>query len=309
MKKIRSILRSCILKAANYFGYSIIPIDYDSPIDLRALCNHPSALLYHSFARPILIDLDLHLGRGLRVLPLSAYCHPFVRALKEALGSHDREQTIRKELSHYYEHVKPTSAAEWLGLSENQSPVLFNSKPWALSMPWDKITPEEWRIAREQFAANENKSWGNKISIDCGWHFWGPVQDAKLEIEAERLGHLLSSIETKGLARHDQHDGDVRATILRKADGTWRWQVTGGEHRAAVMAALGYSSIPARVLQIVDRNDVDIWPGVLSGVFSKDAALASFDLIFEGSIPDVVKPWLETSNLSSDEAKKDHLDN
>lgn len=282
-------------KIIRYFGYSLSPIanNTDTPIDLRAFSNHPSSLLYHSYPRPILVDLDLNLGRGLQIFPLSKEHHPFVHALKTALNTDDRKSIIYRELQRYYDAVQPTSAADWLNLSKSGSAALFQAQPWALSMPWDQRTPEEWRIAREQFALQENQQLGHSISIENGWHFWGPVHPMKLQVETERLFNLLASIEAKGLARHDHHDGDIRAVVLRKGDGSWRWKVAGGEHRAAVMAALGSPSVPVRVLQIIDREDARIWPGVISGTFSYEGALAAFDLIFNGSMPDIVKPWTD----------------
>lgn len=289
-------LAKLLSSVARYFGYRLLPIEHDAPLDLRTSNNHPSSLLYHSFARPILVDLDFNLGRGLRIFPFSKERHPFVHALKKALKADDRKHTIYRELKGYYDAVQPRSAACWLNLAPSDSTVLFQAKPWALSMPWDQRSLDDWQTAREQFAIEENLHLGHNISIENGWHFWGPVHPIKLQVETDRLSTLLSSIETKGLTRHDYHDGDIRAVVLRKRDGSWRWQVAGGEHRAAVMAALGHSSVPARVLQVINRDDAAIWPGVVAGTFSHEAALKAFDLIFDGSLPNVVRPWAEQIN-------------
>lgn len=294
MSRIRSRIKSYLSAALRHFGYRLAPIKDLAPVDVRTVCNHPGALHYHSAHRPVLVDLDIHLGRGFRTLPLTDKTHPFVHALTVALNSNDRKAVIQQELEHYYANVQPLTAADWLDLKESDQTRLCDEKPWALSMPWDNRTPAEWRVAREQFALNENRSSGSNLSIANGWHFWGPVEGTKLLIESERLHTLLTSIESKGVVRHNHHDGDIRAVVLRRPDGSWRWQVTGGEHRAAVIAALGYASVPARVLQIVNRIDVDIWPGVLSGVFSREAALTAFDLIFDGAAPQIVKPWRES---------------
>lgn len=295
MTKIRSVLKSLLVSIIHRFGYELSPLEDSSPIDLRSVCNHPYALQYHSLGRPILVDLDLSLGRGFRTLPLTASRHPFVYAITRALATENRRQTLFNELKRYYEAVQPTSAADWLNLDQLQNPLLTKTKPWGLSMPWDKKTPEEWRLSREEFVVSENRQLGNSLQIEGGWHFWGPVCPLKLEIETNRLFELSQSIETKGVVRHDFQDGDIRAIILKKADNSWRWQVTGGEHRAAVIAALGQKSTAVRILQIVYREDFELWPGVVSGVFSPEAALATFDLIFEGLVPDIMTHWLASN--------------
>lgn len=152
-----SSLAKIFSKAVHYFGYRLLPIEHDRPIDLRASTNHPSSLLYHSYARPILVDLSLNLGRGLQIFPFSKEHHPFVRALIKARKATNCKHTIHLELKRYYEAVQPRSAACWLNLTYSDCPILFQEKPWALTMPWDQRSPDEWRVAREEFAIQENQ--------------------------------------------------------------------------------------------------------------------------------------------------------
>lgn len=273
-------------------GYRANSREEPQLIDLRSRGNHPFLLGYFSQPLPILVDVPIGWGRGLRVCPLgSATEHPFVRALVAGVSSEaEPRKAIQNELLEYYRAVQPRNAANWLDLDAVDAPGLSDQPPWALSMPWDVRAPAEWREFREQFALQENRAAGMEMTIDAGWHFWGPVNDHKLAIETERLLRLLESLRSHGYRRHDRIDGDVRAVVLRKGSD-WRWQVAGGEHRAAGAAALGIERVPVRVLQLVDQEDAALWPGVAAGVFTLSGALRAFNSVFEGRVPQVLADW------------------
>lgn len=271
-------------------GYRLVKITPPSLIDIRKESNHPFELLYRSQFDPILIDADIRWGRSLRNIALDPpEEHPFAYAIIHGMKHGDRELAIRDALQSYYASVQPQNPAEWMGIGH--SSILCEYPAWALSMPWDKRTPYEWQLIREDFVLNENKEFQKNLTIEQGWHFWGPAADEKIEIETKRLDRLVSSLLKNGLARHDGHDGDIRAVVLKNDAGDWRWQVTGGEHRAAGLAAFGYKSIPIRVIQIVNRQDVNIWPNVTAGFFTREEALAVFDQIFSGIPTGAIRNW------------------
>lgn len=289
---VGNLIKKLLARCFKFFGYELKKAGEPKPVDVRAFGNHPAQLLYYGDSRPILVNLPINKGRGLRILPLDQpEQHPFVFASCAWLRSDNGIQSILQTLEHYYDAVQPVTATDWLGLKDCHPSELHEEPPRAISMPWDTRTPSDWRKARENFAIKESRSAGLALSIDDGWHFWGPVHPKKLQLESIRIEKLLDSVQKNGIQRHDGHDGDIRAVVLRAANGEWCWQVAGGEHRAAVLSAFGYSSIPVRVMQVVHRDDVDVWPGVIAGVFSKQSALATFDRIVEGQVPALVKQW------------------
>ena len=292
MSCFKRLLRVSVERALRRFGYKLAAYPSEPPVDLRSVCNHPLAARYFSVSKQVLITVEVSRGRGLRTFPLDASTHPFVFALQSAALADDPKSCIRAALRAYYELTQPTSAAEWLDLPAGSSP-LSHQPPWAVSMPWDVRTPEQWRAANERYALQENLEHhvtGERLTINSGWHFWGPVTEQKLEIETRRLHDLATSLSAHGLVRHDGEDGDVCAVVLER-DHDWRWQVLGGEHRAAAFSALGFVTMPVRVLQVVSRHDVDVWPGVVRGIFTRTDALATFDRVFEGRLPRVARRW------------------
>jgi hypothetical protein len=294
LDSLKPLLRASANRFLHRFGFTLAPYPSAPPIHLRDPGIQPASARYFSAFRPVLVDVAIERGRGLRVFRLDSDVHPFVNALRAAPGE-DRTARLRATLRAYYEMTRPASAAQWLDLPAGTSP-LCDQPPWAVTMPWESLTPEQWRAANERYALKENLEHqlpGHALTIDDGWHFWGPVSEAKLEIETRRLSNLAASVLEKGILRHDGRDGDVCAVVLTR-DADWCWQVLGGEHRAAAFSALGYETMPVRVLQVVSRADVDHWPGVLRGCFSRQSALATFDMVFDGRLPNVARRWRDS---------------
>jgi hypothetical protein len=293
MQTLKRLLFSLVQRVLKRFNYKLAPHPTGPPMDLRQPLIHPGSVQYLSHLRPALIDVDIARGRGFRVIPLDTDLHPFVCALREALTAEDREAAICAALRSYYEATQPASAAEWLDLPAGAGALLHHAPPWAVTMPWDFRTPEQWRVENKSYVLKENQRYqrsGQPLTIESGWHFWGPVSDAKLMVETSRLDSLVSSMLANGYVRHDGPDGDVCAVVLTRGSD-WRWHVLGGEHRAAACSALGIATIPVRVLQVVNRAEVDFWPGVARRYFSRDVALAVFDKVFDGRVPAVMQGW------------------
>jgi type II secretory pathway component PulK len=82
-----------------------------------------------------------------------------------------------------------------------------------------------------------------------------------------------------------------------RAGSVERWWINSGHHRAPVLSALMFDSVPVRIRDIVDVRDVSNWPNVASGLFSRKAALRVVERLLEGRLPAVAAGW--TAYLSS----------
>lgn len=287
--------------SAEKYGYSIQKTARTKPLDLRANGNDPRAMLYRGTKQPVLVDGALDAGRGLPLFTFSpSGVHPFVRAVMAALENGDEKRAIRRVLQEYYEVFRPRSAAELYGLSPEDVPRLANEPPWAALLPWDEETIELWRADIQASVLRENRRFGRELTVSEGWAWCGPTSPEKLDIETDRLHAIMSAIRQRGLRRDDHADGDISVVVLMRRDGQWRWQARTGQHRAAVAGALRFTTLPLRVEKIVNRHDVDIWPNVVSGIFSRDAALQLFDRIFDGHYPPVAQSWASAVSRMSE---------
>src|SRR5690606_27390083 len=112
------------------------------------------------------------------------------------------------------------------------------------------------------------------------------ASDEKIRIEVNRLITLLASIKEHGFKQ--EYSDSLGCFVLVNGE-KWRWYVNGGQHRASVLAALGYDEMPVCIRQLVRRDDVGYWPNVQSGIFTENQALAVFDRLFSGEPPRVAK--------------------
>jgi hypothetical protein len=126
-----------------------------------------------------------------------------------------------------------------------------------------------------------------------GWNITGPVSEKKLYVETSRLIDLYESISKNGFEINSSPDGDINVVALILESNEWKLIVQSGQHRFAVLIALGYVKIPVRVISVVHRKDSSIFPNVLSGLYTENEALRIFDRFYCGQSPDIFKKWLE----------------
>src|SRR5699024_3862206 len=105
-------------------------------------------------------------------------------------------------------------------------------------------------------------------------------------LEIETLPELTKSIHKKGYLRGNGHEEDIKASVLIKGND-YKYIIKDGTHRLAVLSALDYKSAPIRVLPtsipaFIYRREVDFWPKVQDGLYTREQALKVFDNIFKG---------------------------
>ncbi|REL37542.1 hypothetical protein DYD21_07050 [Rhodohalobacter sp. SW132] len=294
-------IEDIVQKIFNSFGYRIHSLEYfkrndiQFPIDVRKKGNDPKFLRYYCKSQPVIIDAPIEKGRGHPVFSFHpSASHPFVIAAKKALISTKSLEIIYNELKIYYENVQPKYAAELLGLNDNNN-ELFNYPAWTCVLPWDIESIEQWAKKNEESIIIENNRAGINIDASHGWAWTGPVSEFKLNIEAKRLHKLLKSVKKYGYKRNSNPDGDIKSTVLIDENDNWSWMATTGQHRLSVLSALGKKTIPIRVNKIVDIDDLDIWPNVTSGLYTKKEARQIFNRIFHGRLPACFNDWCQRS--------------
>lgn len=240
----------------------------------------------------IVTTVDMNKGRG---LPLFSFAHPsvhpFVTAAKAVLTKcEDPVNTVKTILKNYYDLVTPSCPNAILGLNSGRS-ELKDFPAWAVLMPWDKENAIEWKEKIKSSVYSENNRYGKRLGVEDGWAWAGPSSVIKVEIESTRLLSVLYSIQKNGYNRNNKPDGDIMVNVLAKSAHDWVWQTVGAQHRAAAMAALGYGTVPVRIMRVIRRGDVLSWPNVVRGLYSKSEALKIFDDIYFANYMHVTSDW------------------
>jgi hypothetical protein len=216
--------------------------------------------------------------------------HPWYLAAQAfAEGADERARLM---LEKYYELVRPASLVEWHDLAPEDCPGLagWPRHAWSI-MPWKPADPGEAIRKAEAAQREENRKHGLDAGMEVGSKAFGPVSEAKLEIELKRIAELAKSISLNGF-RYDAQDIDLGGRFL-VADGCWRWLPTAGMHRIPVASALGIREFTLRVVSVVRRDESSLWPQVKSGLFTEQGALQLFDRLFEGRAPKCASAWVD----------------
>jgi len=244
-------------------------------------------LLYLRDSNILVAKVPMQFGRS---LPCFSYSkdslHPFVIAARRANIS---EQNVIEVLKKYYELVTPKNSLEIFDMGFNLDKKEFPS--WAVLMPWDCETQAELINKTKKTVEHENKVAGYRLGIEGGWSWLGPTGIKKTKIEANRLLALLKSIKLKGYKRSNEIDGDIIANILIGEKDNWVWQSISGQHRASILSALGYETVYVRINKFIRREDVEHWPNVVNGFYTKQEALKIFDMIFDSDFNHLIVEW------------------
>jgi hypothetical protein len=138
---------------------------------------------------------------------------------------------------------------------------------------------------RRRVNATDHARFGVLPPGDDSWLEWGPVSPAKAAIEYRRLADTARSIRAHGYRPEELGDDHhMTAHLLVDGERSVAW-IIKGNHRAPALAALGYRTAPLVVKRVFRREEVRDWPGVVSGAFTPEQALAAFDIVFAGRRP------------------------
>jgi hypothetical protein len=253
---------------------------YDDPLEaLYLVTQHrwPAA-----FRCPIEAVVDLQ-GFGLR----PGAWRPFVAAMWALTRGGEAEADAL--LERFNAAFRPRTAAEAIpGFGD--APSLFADLPPHLFYltPWSIETTEQIQGIVERFVQGDNQEHGrgDLTLADGGFPTFGPVTPSKRALELRRLSALHGSLLRTGF---DRSRGDNLYTMIRRGREL-RWFSAGdGYHRTAVMAALGADWAPAQFFPdraVVDVAEIEYWPQVRRGLWSRRQALAYVDHLFEHDAAD-----------------------
>ncbi len=253
------------------------------PIDLRPQEPDPKAWLLQEsrqLYQPTVLEVPLERARSTLGASFDA-SHPFVATVHQPAASLEDTPLFR-----HFQAFQPTSAAEALGVPPDGLPGFTGLSPLAFLMPWQAQAPTEIVEMRREWMEEQARRQGLALQARDGFNHFGPASAKKLQLEVDRLVRLQRSIAARGLTRHAGRDGDITGWLLIQEDGTWCVQVISGQHRTAVAAALGHSTLPVRFSHApIKREEVAYWPQVSSGRMTPNAALAIFDRVMQGRCP------------------------
>jgi hypothetical protein len=203
--------------------------------------------------RSVRFEVPMNLTSTEGAFALAGGWHPFVAAIG---GDAD-------VLAKFYHRFQPKSLGDLYSLSD---PDVRRLGPRQL--PWLQ-PPRDYR--------------GEKgLGPEHGISLFGPCSQAKIALEHARLTQIVASIAADGYL--PDRFGDITGYVLVRRN-EFRFLVRGGKHRAAALAALGWSYLPVRFkpgwVRAVLPERLNEWPMVRAGRIAAAPARQIFERYFE----------------------------
>ncbi|MBW3225621.1 hypothetical protein [Marinobacter adhaerens] len=273
-KSVNRLLRSIGLEIRSVERNDDVPRVFESPKE---------ALLFQQGGKPSLFYCPIEKVTHVTGLGLSkSDWNPFVETIAQ-FESDNRLKYYESPLKHFYNKCQPKNAGEAV-FGFNQLPREFKALPpyMIFLLPWLSLTEEEVTQDTLWWNQKDNAEHGRPdLSYPKdGWAFFGPVSEAKGELEFQRTISLHQSIKLNG---YDSSKGGIGVTLLKRGHDFRYLLGGGGYHRAISLKAADYESMIARFhrLSIVDVEDVELWPNVRNGLWTTSQALAYVDHLFD----------------------------
>lgn len=201
--------------------------------------------------------------------------HPFVETARQLLDNPylDYEGSTLHRL---YSTWHPGSIAEAQFPGEVAPPILSQIPANTLFEPWLLPPPP----------------CDDPLNPNCqsaGAPLHGPVSAEDGLKEFERIKTIIESIEQYGYNPGDFPRGLITGILLKHDDQT-RFLVTHGQHRTAVLTAMGSKEIEMGIRgdgpSIVDSGEAEEWPHVRSGLVPVETAVSQLARYFRVGGPD-----------------------
>jgi hypothetical protein len=204
--------------------------------------------------------------------------HPFVAASHEYIDS-NRTAYPGSALEAFYQKWQPNDALNAL-IGATGPEILCEFPSYTLHLPWLDVLPAERASAMAKNIRNENR-WCGKIdlSASAGYGLHGPVSPKKGQIEYTRIVRTTKSIRRYGFDRARAEE-DITVTAIERGDD-YRFCIIHGQHRAAVLAALGYQHVPVSLMRTVFISEVEHWPQVYRGIWAQAEAETYVNHLFD----------------------------
>jgi hypothetical protein len=160
--------------------------------------------------------------------------HPFVSTLKQYKKNKNLNYRD-SELFKFYNKFNPKNASQVL-FETDELRSLVNTSKFIIVHPWNKFI-----IKGEK-----------KLSIEHGCQYFGKVSRSKCKLEFKRLIKLYNKIKKNGYKLNKSISG-----YLLKKDNDYRFIVTGGNHRIAVLTVLNHKFVNVIAKEIISINNIN----------------------------------------------------
>lgn len=135
---------------------------------------------------------------------------------------------------------------------------------------------------------------GKRVNANNEFEHWiGPKSPEQIDTFLKYFEKLYHKIKKERYRPIKNADGFVRVLVLKK-ESKVKYLVVGGQKRSSILSHCGYKKIwvrlqyahrdyPGNMPTVVNIKDLNYWPNVSNGLYTKENAMAFFNEYFEGN--------------------------
>lgn len=290
--KIVQIINSFI----SLFNMKIIKLNSFEPVNLTKSEINPISAQYMFDQKSIVIEIDLKNGRTNNWFDLKdSSLDPGIFAVRSALKKKFTNETLYKDilntLRDYKSVIKCKNAAYSLNIDSFEENNIKKFSWWNMIYPWDDISFEENEKNYPYQVKKNRLENGMKILSNDPKKILEEDFKNSLDSHTKQYISLLNKIMKQGVKFGSKYGYITAEIFISKNKFCWK---TGkeGNHRVAVCAALGLEKIPVLVTKVIRLDELEYWPNVIKGRFSKDQAKKIFLDIFDAKPQKINEDWV-----------------
>ena len=290
-------IKKIINKILSVFNLRVVKLDADSMIDLTINDNNILSTQYFVGLKKNIVNIEIDKGRTDRWFDMSSKSlDPAIFAIRNALKKDLKGDSFYKNiLSTLQTHKSLTSyknAAKYLDIDFNDEKNLKSYPWWASVYPWDNRTfDDQLKLYPDEVKKNRLIN-GMKILFDNPDEIMKDDLENSLFSHAKQYAELTEEIKNNGF-KYDVNYNHITAEIFVHND-KFCWKVgRDGNHRIAVLVALGFERIPVQITKIIRLDESKYWPNVKLGYFNETQAVNIFYNIFDAKPSKIHDKWIK----------------
>ena len=290
------MLKNILNYIFKFFGVKIIRYSSWLPLDFTKNTFHPKTLNYLCEQKKAILNLDFEKGRTIRFFSLNELSYdPFLFSLvhlkKKKINERELYGNFLNMILSYKKIIKVENIYTLLGLKKIENHKLNTCPIWALVLPWENISIEQKLLNFPKSVKVDRAKNGFLIKSNDPEEIMKEDQDNSLPSHIRQYLSLINSIKKKGYVP-DCKKSYIETELLLKGN-EFCWKPSGeGNHRATVVASLGYKTIKSVITKVIRFEDLEYWPNVINGTYNKNEAEQIFNRFFEANPPDFNKDWI-----------------
>ena len=290
------MIKNLINKVLSIFDAKISRYSSSIPLDLSKKNFHPRTISSLVDQRKVIVRLDFENGRTNRFFTLKPdsfdpYLFTICQCLKKNLQSEDLYSAILEMIKIYKKKIILKNISNLFGLNTEENHKLNNYPVWSAVLPWENISIDQKVINFPKSVKVDRAKNGFIINSDDPNVIMREDENNSLPSHINQYMSLINSIKKNGYVPGLENNF-IETELLVKGND-FCWKPSGeGNHRATVVASLGYKKIKTVVTKVIRFEDLEYWPNVINGLFKKNEAEQIFNRFFDAKPPEFNNDWI-----------------